>query len=90
MDLSWREILKKFQIDSPKLKIEYSIKGNREYLLPKMKMGPFTQTKISASKIQSFIDCPQKFYFSYIDKIDNRPSERASLGPAAGGAPLLA
>ncbi|MBC7429514.1 MAG: PD-(D/E)XK nuclease family protein [Bacteriovorax sp.] len=80
-DLSWREILKNFEAVDFDLGIKYSIKKIQDYLTPKRKTGPFVQKNYSASKLQAFIDCPQKFYFSYIDKIDNRPEERASLSP---------
>ncbi|MBC7713371.1 MAG: PD-(D/E)XK nuclease family protein [Rhizobacter sp.] len=80
-DLSWREILKNFEAVDFDLGIKYLIKKIQDYLTPKRKTGPFAQKNYSASKLQAFIDCPQKFYFSYIDKIDNRPEERASLSP---------
>lgn len=80
-DLSWREILKHFDVVDFDLDVKYTIKKVHEYLLPKMKEGPFAQKSFSASKLQTFIDCPQKFYFTHIEKIDNRPMERASLGP---------
>ena len=80
-DLSWREVLKNFDVQDLDLGVKYSIKKIHEYLLPKMKEGPFSQKTFSASKLQTFIDCPQKFYFTHIEKLDNRPMERASLGP---------
>jgi CRISPR/Cas system-associated exonuclease Cas4 (RecB family) len=80
-DLSWREILKNFEMKKFDLGIKYEIKKLQDYLGPKKRIGPFVQRNYSASKIQSFIDCPQKYYFNYIEKIDNRPEERANLGP---------
>jgi RecB family exonuclease len=80
-DLSWREVLKNFEVIDYDLGIRYSIKKAHEYLQPKKKLGPFSQNYFSASRLQSFIDCPQKYYFNYIEKIDNRPDERSSLGP---------
>lgn len=80
-DLSWREVLKHFNVVDFDLGVKYSIKNIQEYLTPKMKSGPFEQKYFSASRLQSYIDCPQKYYFNYIDKIDNRPEERSTLGP---------
>jgi RecB family exonuclease len=80
-DLSWREILKHFDVTNLDLGVRYTIKDIHEYLGPKKKKGPFIQKYFSASRLQSFIDCPQKYYFNYIDKIDNRPEERLSLSP---------
>jgi RecB family exonuclease len=80
-DLSWREVLKHFDVVDYDLGIRYSIKKPQEYLNPKKRNGPFLQSYFSASRLQAFIDCPQKYYFNYIEKIDNRPNERSSLGP---------
>lgn len=80
-DLSWREILKNFNTVDFDLGVKYSIKKIQDYLTPKRKRGPFQQKNFSASKLQAFIDCPQKFYFNYVEKIDNRPEERSSLSP---------
>ena len=80
-DLSWREVLKHFNVLDLDLGVKYSIKKIQEYLTPKVKTGPFEQKYFSASRLQSYIDCPQKYYFNYIDKIDNRPEERSTLGP---------
>lgn len=80
-DLSWREVLKHFDVVDYNLGIRYSIKLAQEFLEPKKKLGPFQQSYYSASRLQSYIDCPQKYYFNYIDKLDNRPNERSSLGP---------
>lgn len=80
-DLSWREVLKHFKVTDFDLGVRYSIKKIQEYLNPKKKAGPFEQKYFSASRLQSYIDCPQKYYFNYIDKLDNRPEERSTLGP---------
>lgn len=80
-DLSWREILKNFNLQDYDLNVEYKIKEVQEFLNNKKRPGPFVHTYFSASRLQSFIDCPQKYYFNYIDVIDNRPDERSSLGP---------
>lgn len=80
-DLSWREVLKHFEVLDFDLGVKYSIKKIQEYLTPKMKTGPFAQSYFSASRLQSYIDCPRKYYFNYIEKIDNRPEERSTLGP---------
>ncbi len=80
VDLSWREILKSFELSQYDLGMNYAIKNIKEYLKPQMQSGPFLQKRFSASKLQAFIDCPRKYYFSYIEKIENRPMERLSLG----------
>lgn len=39
----------------------------------------------SASKIQTYVDCPQKFYFQYIDKIFPRVSLKQDIDPMDAG-----
>lgn len=39
----------------------------------------------SASKFQTFLDCPRKFYFSYVDKIFPRVSLKADLDSLLSG-----
>ena len=80
-DLSWKEVLKNFEVINYDLGIIYSTKKIKEYLNPKKKLGPFGQLYYSASRLQSYIDCPQKYYYNYIEKIDNRPDERSALRP---------
>lgn len=80
-DLSWREVLKHFHVADFDLGIRYTMKKAEEYLNPKKRHGPFPLNFFSASRLQAYIDCPQKYYFNYVDKIDNRPDERSTLGP---------
>jgi hypothetical protein len=80
-DLAWREILKPFNISEQKLEIDFSMKKVKDFITPRLKTGPFVQNYYSASRLQTFIDCPQKFYFSYIEKIDHEPDERCSVSP---------
>lgn len=39
----------------------------------------------SATKLQTFVDCPRKFYFNYIDKIFPRVSLRNDFDPMTSG-----
>lgn len=80
-DLAWREILKAFNISEQKLEIDFSMKKVKDLITPRLKAGPFVQDYYSASRLQTFIDCPQKFYFSYIEKIDHEPQARCSVSP---------
>lgn len=79
-DLSWREILKDFEIEVLNPEIEFSLKAKKDYLSEKMKSGPFPVKNFSASRLQTFMDCPRKYYFSYIEKLDHRPEERLEPG----------
>lgn len=79
-DLSWREVLKDFEVEILNPEVEFSLKPKKDYLSEKMKTGPFPVKSFSASRVQTFMDCPRKYYFSYIDKLDHRPEERLELG----------
>lgn len=79
IDLSWREILKGFELEVVDLKVDYKLKTKRDYLSSLIRPGPYPSGNISASSLQVFMDCPRKYYFSYIDKIDHRPAERLEV-----------
>lgn len=79
-DIAWREILKSYSLSPYDLDMNYSIKKIKEILKPKINSGIYVQKFFSASKLQTFLDCPRKYYFTYIDKIENRPDERVNLG----------
>ncbi|NOT77442.1 MAG: PD-(D/E)XK nuclease family protein [Bacteriovoracaceae bacterium] len=79
-DIAWREILKSYSLASYDLGMNYSIKKIKEILRPKVMPGIYEQKFFSASKLQTYLDCPRKYYFTYIDKIENRPNERVNLG----------
>jgi CRISPR/Cas system-associated exonuclease Cas4 (RecB family) len=55
------------------------MKKVKDFITSRLKSGPFAQDYFTASRLQTFIDCPQKFYFSHIERIDNEPEERCSV-----------
>jgi CRISPR/Cas system-associated exonuclease Cas4 (RecB family) len=79
IDLSWREILKGFELEVLNPNANYQLKIKKDYLLSLIKPGPYVPKNISASRLQVFMDCPRKYYFSYIEKIDHRPVERLKI-----------
>lgn len=79
IDLSWREILKGFDLTSVNPMADYRLKEKQDYLATLVKTGPFVPKNISASRLQVFMDCPRKYYFSYIEKLDHRPEERLKI-----------
>jgi len=80
IDLAWREILKDFSIDKINSESQYNLKEKKDYLSSRITPGPYTTKHFSASRLQGFIDCPRRYYFSYIEKLDHRPDERMKLG----------
>lgn len=79
IDLSWREILKDFNFSLVKVNANYQLKEKNDYLISKITPGPYALKNVSASRLQLFMDCPRKYYFSYLDKIDHRPVERLKI-----------
>jgi RecB family exonuclease len=80
IDLAWREILKDFKLEISESNTVYKLKEKQDYLAARMKPGPFPVNMFSASRLQAFVDCPRKYYFSYIEKLDHRPDDRLKLG----------
>lgn len=79
VDLAWREILKGFDLEVVNPEADYLLKKKRDYLAARIKPGPYDIRNFSASRLQAFIDCPRKYYFSYVEKIDHRPEERLKI-----------
>ncbi len=86
-DLSWREILNSFELEQSPQNLETSSIRKIDYISEKMKPGPHGRSNahFSASSLQTFIDCPRKYYFSYVDKLESRPDLNSSLEPAQLG-----
>lgn len=79
-DLSWREVLSNVEINQIQIEPSFQLKKPKDYLLNKINAPKEQVKKLSASRLQSYMDCPRKYYFSYVDKIDHRPEQRLSLG----------
>lgn len=80
VDLAWREILKDFSIQIVNSESQYNLKIKKDYLAARMTPGPYTAKHFSASRLQAYLDCPRRYYFSFIEKLDHRPDERMKLG----------
>lgn len=79
MDMSWRDILKHFELNSLDLTLDYKIKSPREILDGQIKKGKRPYSSFSATRIQSYIDCPRSFYFKHIENLDSTPDEKIDL-----------
>lgn len=62
-DLGWSNILSNFNFSQQKL--ESSTNIQKSYIFPKPE-GQYQLESISASKLQTYIDCPRKFFLSYV------------------------
>ncbi len=81
VDLAWREILKGFELEIVDPEAKYLLREKKDYLLTSIKSGPYKISKFSPSRLQNYIDCPRKYYFSSIEKIDHRPEDRLKIAP---------
>lgn len=79
MDMSWRDILKHFELSAVDLVLDYKIKSPREILDTQIKKGKRPYSSFSATRIQSYIDCPRSFYFRDIENLDSTPDEKIDL-----------
>lgn len=84
-DLSWREILKNTSFKRIEADINYAMKEKRDIVKEKTKFKKQDEVNISASKLQTYLDCPRKYYFSSLEKLDTRPEVRLSLDPDEKG-----
>ena len=79
-DLSWREVLSCLDLKQFHFETSFHLKKPKDFLRPHILFKGETVEKFSASRLQGYMDCPRKYYFSYVDKIDHRPEQRLSLG----------
>lgn len=77
-DLAWNGILSEFTPSE----IEVSKKAVDEcsYQFLENKKDPYVLKNISASKLQTYIDCPKKFYYSYVERMSPYIELNESLG----------
>lgn len=64
-DTHWSSIFEEFSLE----KIESNVKSQGFKELPVLAKGPYVLESISASKLQRYYDCPQKFYYQYGEKL---------------------
>ncbi len=77
-DIVWNELLSLFEIENKEIDFS-SEKVIKNVLSEHCKKLPIT--KLSATRLQSYLDCPQKYFYSYgmklIDRVDLKTSLRA-------------
>ncbi len=64
--LSWSKILEGIEVESEDSRIERSERKIEDFYSSK-EFIPF-EGSFSASKVRSYLECPRKFYFNYIEK----------------------
>lgn len=66
-DLGWSEFFENFVLNEQKIEDKHAFNSKPSPL--KEKKVPHLLKSLSAHKLQTYIDCPQKYYYSYVDKI---------------------
>ncbi|MCR9203088.1 MAG: PD-(D/E)XK nuclease family protein [Halobacteriovoraceae bacterium] len=61
--------------------LEYSEKEAREFSFPLNLEGYEPPQRVSPSRLQTYIECPRKYYFSNIEKIGQEPKKKESIDP---------
>ena len=83
-DYTWSEALKDFHFVNIEEVIKFK-KKEFKVILPKKEFKNTGQT-YTASKLQNYLDCPQKYYYTYIESLEHSPSEKVFLSPSELGA----
>lgn len=78
-DLAWKEILTGVELVNVKVSGESSSNKIQDFLSNNIKKESLFIENFSASRMQTYIDCPRKYYFSYVQKLDHRPESRSQL-----------
>jgi CRISPR/Cas system-associated exonuclease Cas4 (RecB family) len=79
-DQVWTTLLS----ESVYTRIHYTAKTNehREYQVEdKDLIASHNVKKLSASRMQTFLECPRKYYYSYVDKLDLEPQKVETIDP---------
>lgn len=84
-DLAWEEIFSEFKSKEIVSKVEEKSTPKVDYLLPSIKQEFFELPYVSASRLQSYLDCPRKYYFSYCQKIAPYIEPQKSFDPRTLG-----
>ncbi len=82
-DYSWGEVLKIFKFDDVKEAVKFKIKEFKK-VLP-VKQGKNLGNTYTASKLQNYLDCPQKYYYTFIESLEHSPKEKIFLSPSELG-----
>ncbi|MBT6325826.1 MAG: hypothetical protein HOJ35_07640 [Bdellovibrionales bacterium] len=80
-DLSWAEILEDFSLVEKEIN-EGSLTAKRKDEVSNFVTNEFYNLKkVSATKLQTYIDCPRKFYFQYVSPVVVQKKSQISIEP---------
>ncbi|MAZ48293.1 MAG: hypothetical protein CME65_07000 [Halobacteriovoraceae bacterium] len=64
----WKRLLDHFDFDAKPVTL--NLKSKTSYYEPEVRVTPLE--RVSSSRLQVYTDCPKKYYFSYIEKLEPR------------------
>lgn len=79
-DESIEQIISKLKIEKLEVDFGSDYKEIKDHLDKYIVKASEIQKTLSASKLQTYVDCPRKFYFSYLKKIGSEPP-KADFSP---------
>jgi len=80
-DLGWSEILEDLTLEAMTLEKTKEVKKSQDHLKDIMTKQASELKSYSASRLQTYVDCPRKYYFQYVDKLDVRPQADCTVRP---------
>lgn len=72
-DWTWNELMKMFAHGRELQEIPLKYESKNKIQLSLKKTSSHIVGKLSPTKLQTYIDCPQKYYYQYVEKINTNP-----------------
>lgn len=79
VDIAWLELLDGYTLDDKKLSPHEVSKSN--IIEDNTNRAENNLEKVSSTALQAYIDCPQKYYYKYLEKIEVNPKIEEGLRP---------
>ncbi len=79
-DLGWAEMFKQMNFKEIKVS-ENKSPELKDFLNEKNIIASELRLPISPSRLQTYMDCPRKFYFQYIEKVSEKASKKTIIEP---------
>lgn len=80
-DLSWDEILESFDLIDKKIVSNGLMASKKDEVSKFVKNEFYNLQKVSPTKLQTYIDCPRKFYFQYVNPLTVHKNSQLAIEP---------
>lgn len=75
-----KKLLAENEVEYIRPKNDYVEKELRDLFAESINIRPDFKRTYSASKLQTYVDCPRKFYALYVEHVDDTPAEKIIIG----------